>query len=253
MAFVSTFCFLIIEIMTKHCFQYLFCAMFIVFLLLTNKSIGQTYTFSPGKTNTINVDTSQNNFGGIDVQNIGSQNLNLTWRWLSTDTLIDSYFQLCNSGICFLNLPNSGVMPTITPGGIGWIKFHMFSGRTNGVNTIKYVLKNASIQADTLTFIINVIGGITGIKELKNGKDKAIVYPNPSSSETTIQLNLHESSDVILTSLNPLGQCIYKETANYNAGLNSIKIDTEQYPSGIYTLIISTINGVITKKLTVTK
>jgi len=227
--------------------------MFIVFLLFTNKSVGQTYTFSPGKIYTINVDTNENNFGGIDVQNTGSQNLNLTWRRVLTDTLIDSYFQLCNSGTCFLNLPNSGAMPTIIPGGIGWIKFHMFSGRTNGVNTIKYILKNGSIQADTLTFIINVIGGITGINELKNVKDKAVVYPNPSNSETTIQLNLHESSDVILTALNPLGQCIYKETAKYNAGFNTINLDVKDYPSGIYTLIISTKNGVITKKLTVTK
>jgi hypothetical protein len=34
---------------------------------------------------------------------------------------------------------------------------------------------------------------------------------------------------------------------------NITKIDAEQYPSGIYTLIISTKNGLITKKLTVTK
>jgi hypothetical protein len=227
--------------------------MSMVFLLLANNSIGQSYSFNPGKTFTINVDTSQNNYDGINVENLSSQNLNLTWRKASVDTLIDSYFQICNSGICFLNLPNSGTMPTITPGGIGWIKFHMFSGRINGVNTIKYVLKNGSIQADTLTFIINVIGGITGINELKNVKDKAVVYPNPSSFETTVQLNLLEQSDVTLTSLNPLGECIYKETASYNAGLNSIKIDTEQYTSWIYTLIISTKNGLITRKLIITK
>lgn len=239
--------------MIKDCRQYSFFTLFIVFFLFTNKCIGQTYTFNPGKIYTINVDTSQNNFGGIEIQNTGSQNLHLTWRWVSTDTLIDSYFQLCNSGICFLNLPASGAMPAIIPGDIGWIKFHMFSGRTNGVNTIRYALKNGSIQADTLTFIINVIGGITAIKELKNVKDKAVIYPNPSSSETTIQLNLHESSDVTVTSINALGQCVYKETANYNMGLNVINLDTEQYLSGIYTLIINTKNGVITKKLTVTK
>ena len=227
--------------------------MFMSILLLVNKGFGQTYTFNPGKTFTINVDTSQNNYDGIDVENLSSQNLNLTWRKVLVDTLIDSYFQICNSGICFLNLPNSGTMPTINPGNMGWIKFHMFSGRTNGVNTIKYVLKNGSIQADTLTFIINVIGGITGIKELKNVKDNAVVYPNPSSSETTIQLNLFESSDVTITSLNPLGHCVYTAKANFNMGLNLIQVNTEQYSSGIYTLIMTTKNGVITKKLTVTK
>lgn len=218
-----------------------------------NKAIGQSYTFNPSKTYTINLDTNQNYYDGIEILNIGSQNLSFTWKLVLTDTLIDSYFQLCNSGYCFLNLPTTGIMPAIVSGDKGWLKLHMYTGKTTGTNKIKYSLKNGSISVDTLTFIINVIGGITGINELKNVKDKAVVYPNPSSSETTIQLNLLEPSDVILTSLNPLGQCICKETANYNAGFNSIKIDTEQYPSGIYTLIISTKNGVITKKLTVTK
>jgi hypothetical protein len=137
--------------MIKNNLRYLFFTISIGLIFFVHKGFGQSYTFSPSKIYTINVDTSQNNFGGIEVQNTGSQNLNLTWRSVLTGTLIDSYFQLCNSGICFLNLPNSGVMPTIIPGDIGWIKFHMFSGRTNGVNTIKYTLKNGSIQSDTLT------------------------------------------------------------------------------------------------------
>lgn len=225
----------------------------VAFFMLMNKVIGQSYNFNPNKTYTISLDTNQNYYDGIEVLNTGSQNLNFAWKLVSTDTLIDSYFQLCNSGYCFLNLPTTGIMPTIVSGDKGWLKLHMYTGKTTGTNKIKYSLKNGSISVDTLTFIINVIGGITAINELKNVKDKVVVYPNPSSSETTIQLNLLEPSDVIITSINPLGQGIYKEKTNCNAGLNNIKIDTEQYPSGIYTLIISTKNGVITKKLTVTK
>ncbi len=221
-------------------------------VLCNHNAIAQTYSFTPSQTYLAVVDTNQLNFNGIEITNTGSQNLDLTWKLILKDTLIDSEFDLCNSGICFNTLPVSGAMPTLLPGDIGWLKLHMFSGKTMGINTIKYVLKNGTTQVDTLTFIISV-GGVTAIKELKNVKDKVVVYPNPSNSETTIQLNLLESSEVILTSINPLGQCVYKEMANYNAGLNSIKIDTEQYPSGIYTLIISTKNGVITKKLTVTK
>lgn len=221
-------------------------------VLCNYKTKAQTYSFTPGRSYLAVVDTNQLNFNGIEITNTGSQNLDLTWELILKDTLIDSEFDLCNSGVCFNTLPVSGAMLTLLPGNIGWLKLHMFSGKTMGRNTIKYVLRNGITQIDTLTFIIDV-GTVTAIKELKNVKDKAIVYPNPSSSETTIQLNLHESSSVILTSLNPLGQCIYKEAANYNAGLNNIKIDTEQYPSGIYTLIIRTKNGVITKKLTVTK
>lgn len=221
-------------------------------VLCNYKTKAQTYSFTPGRSYLAVVDTNQLNFNGIEITNTGSQNLDLTWALILKDTLIDSEFDLCNSGVCFNTLPVSGALPTLLPGNIGWLKLHMFSGKTMGINTIKYVLKNGTTQVDTLTFIINV-GGVTAINELKNVKDKVVVYPNPSSSETTIQLNLLEPSDVIITSINPLGQGIYKEKTNCNAGLNNIKIDTEQYPSGIYTLIISTKNGVITKKLTVTK
>jgi hypothetical protein len=216
------------------------------------KTIGQTYSFTPSQNFLAVVDTNQLNFNGIEITNTGCQNLDLTWELIFKDTLLDSEFDLCNSGICFNTLPVSGAMPTLLPGDIGWLKLHMFSGKTMGRNTIKYVLKNGTTQVDTLTFIIDV-GGVTAIKELKNVKDKAVVYPNPSNSETTIQLNLVEPSDVTITSLNPLGQCVYKETTNYNAGLYLINLDTKEYPSGIYTLIINSKNGVITKKLTVTK
>ncbi len=221
-------------------------------VLCNHNAIGQTYSFTPSQNYIAVVDTNQLNFNGIEITNTGSQNLDLTWELILKDTLIDSEFDLCNSGICFNTLPVSGAMPTLFPGDIGWLKLHMFSGKTMGINTIKYVLKNGTTQVDTLTFIINV-GGVTAIEEIKNVKDKAVVYPNPSSSETTVQLNLLESSAVTFMSLNPLGQCIYKETAKYNAGFNSINLDVKDYPSGIYTLIISNKNGVITKKLTVTK
>ncbi len=227
-------------------------SLILLIVLCNHNTIGQTYSFTPSQNYLAVVDTNQLNFNGIEITNTGSQNLDLTWELILKDTLIDSEFDLCNSGICFNTLPVSGAMPTLFPGDIGWLKLHMFSGKTMGINTIKYVLKNGTTQVDTLTFIINV-GGVTAIEELKNIKDKAVVYPNPSSSETTVQLNLLESLDVTFMSLNPLGQCIYKETAKYNAGFNSINLDVKDYPSGIYTLIISNKNGVITKKLTVTK
>jgi hypothetical protein len=221
-------------------------------LLLPHKLKCQSYTFNPGKTYVTTVDTSANNFGGIEIQNTGTQNLNLTWRWVSTDTLIDSKFELCNSGICFMNLPASGIMPSIAPGGIGWIKFHMFSSITTGTNTIKYTIRNGSSQLDTLTFKIIVAPAITGIKENSDIK-KIVLYPSPSVNETFVDFNLINSSEVTLKVFNNIGQIVYQTIPNLNAGSNIVTIDTKNFCSGIYDVVIESKNGTTTKKLSVSK
>jgi hypothetical protein len=227
--------------------------MFLMSLFFSELLIGQSYMFNPGTVYITNVDTSQNNFGGIEVQNTGSQNLNLTWRLASVDTLIDSKFELCNSGTCFMNLPYSGAMPTITPGNIGWIKFHMFSGITTGTNTIKYVLKNGSVQKDTLTFIIIVGGNTAGLSELGSVKDKMSLYPNPATNQSGIQLTLAKPLDVTLTAIDGLGNILYKTTQSCGTGNQLINFNTENWASGIYTINVSTINGITSRKLVITK
>ena len=238
--------------MIKSNFTYSIKTVLLVSVFLCNKLVGQTYVFNPGTLFIAMVDTSQLNFNGIELTNTGTQNLNLTWELTLKDTLIDSNFNLCNSGACFNTLPVSGTKATITPGQKGWLKLHMFSGRINGLNTIKYVLRNGTIQIDTLTFKIYV-GNTTSIKDLKNSKDLVTMYPNPTSNDTELQLHLSETSDVTLNTLNSLGQSVYKETLHGSVGLNSLVLETKNYDSGIYTILIHTKNGTITKKLTVTK
>jgi hypothetical protein len=80
-----------------------------------------------------------------------------------------------------------------------------------------------------------------------------LIYPNPTSNEAQLQITLLESSDVSISVFNTIGQDIHHSISNYNTGVNSVNLDVKDYPSGIYTLIISTKNGVITKKITVTK
>ena len=224
----------------------------IMVVLLCNKMVGQNYTFNPGTLFTAMVDTSQLNFNGIEITNTSAQNLNLSWELALKDTLLDSEFDLCNSGACFNTLPANGAMATITPGQKGWLKLHMFSGKTNGLNTIKYVLKNGTVQTDTLTFKIYV-GNTTGVKDLKNVKDWITMYPNPTTSDTKLQLDISETGDVSISTLNGLGQSVYSATTHCLAGLNSIVLETKNYDSGIYTILIHTKNGTISKKLTVTK
>ena len=235
--------------MLKLHFQF---SIILLSLLVSNKLKCQSYIFNPGVVYVTTVDTNSNNFGGIEIQNTGTQNLNLSWRWISTDTLIDSKFELCNSGICFMNLPASGVMPSIVPGGIGWIKFHMFSGITTGTNTIKYTIRNGRSQLDTLTFKIIVAPATTGIIENSDIK-KISIYPNPSIDESILDFSLTNSSEITIKVLNTIGQVVHQITSNLTLGSNKISIDTKNFSSGIYEVVIESKNGTITKKLSVSK
>lgn len=219
-------------------------------VLIQMNVVAQSYTFSPSKNFTASVDTSELNYNGIYITNTGVTDLDFTWELFLNDTLIDCEFDLCNSGICFSYLPITGSLPKILPTQQGFLKLHMFSGRTTGVNTIKYILKNSILSSsDTLTFKINV-GDVTGLNELQNIKDVTL-YPNPSSKQTSIHLTLGESSLITVNAINALGETVSVATTIYSTGSHSIDFNTENWASGIYSIQLISPNGHISKKLVV--
>lgn len=221
--------------------------------LTQTKLVAQNYTFNPGTNFIAAMDTNQLNYDGIRITNTGTTDLDFTWELLLKDTLIDCEFDLCNSGICFNNLPETGIMPTIIPGQQGHLKLHMFSGQSEGINTIKYVLKNSNLSSsDTLTFIINV-GNVTGLKDFNKTGIKTFIYPNPTVNEAFVSIDLINQSDITMNVLNNLGQVIYKYASILNAGPNPVYLDTKNYTSGIYTVIISSVSGSVSKKISVNK
>ena len=215
-----------------------------MFCFVCNKLSAQTYTFNPSKIYVTYLDTSESNFGGIEVNNTGSVNLDFIWRRDFVDTLIDSRFELCNSGICFLHLPFSGFMPTILPGNTGWIKFHLYSGKATGLNTLKYILYNGPTQTDTLTFKIYVVAGITSNKEIGNVSDKMALFPNPTINQTNLSLELKKESNVKIEIFNHVGQIVSSEKFDkLSYGQHNIPINTTEFASGVYSVTILTNKG----------
>lgn len=188
----------------------------------------QTYTFVNGTTFSVSLDTSTLIYTkGIEVVNTGTYNLNLSWELTYKDTLIDSHFELCNSGICFTNLQPTGSMPTIMPGGKGWLKMHIFTGKTTGRNTVKYVVKDSLGRIDTLTFIADVIKQ-TGINELKNNSSAVSVYPNPATNFILINGIKPGNTEIEIRNLS--GVIVYKSELKEAKN----RIETDFLPSGIY-------------------
>jgi len=80
------------------------------------------------------------------------------------------------------------------------------------------------------------------------------VYPNPTSSSTNLSIDLIQNENVSVTVLNSVGQEVYASKNNsYDAGVNTIQLNTENWAAGVYNINISTAKGSVNHKLTVTK
>ena len=80
---------------------------------------------------------------------------------------------------------------------------------------------------------------------------KMTVFPNPTSDNSTIQFNLNNSENVNIHIFNLIGEVIYETNKNFNAGLNSILLETEDFLPGVYIINVSTAQEQMSKQLTV--
>lgn len=100
---------------------------------------------------------------------------------------------------------------------------------------------------------INISEYATSISKIENSVNSIELFPNPTSNQTTLTLALSKDSEVNVSVVNNVGQIVFVNNASLSAGTSTLDIDTKNFASGIYNVIISTNNGSMTKKLSVTK
>lgn len=79
------------------------------------------------------------------------------------------------------------------------------------------------------------------------------VYPNPASTSANVNIEMAQNENVNIVIINSLGQTVYSEAVSLNAGSNDIKLNTENWASGIYNVNFTTSKGSATHKLTINK
>ena len=92
----------------------------------------------------------------------------------------------------------------------------------------------------------------TGIKTESNFKN-VTVYPNPTSNNFNVKVDLNAAQKATFSIMNITGQVMLTNNYNFNAGENLVNISTDQLASGMYTLLISTESGVHISKVSVVK
>lgn len=80
------------------------------------------------------------------------------------------------------------------------------------------------------------------------------LYPNPATNSTNLSIELTQNESVNISVFNTIGQEVYTSKSNsYDAGVNTITLNTQEWAAGVYNINISTAKGSVNQKLTITK
>lgn len=94
----------------------------------------------------------------------------------------------------------------------------------------------------------------TGIKAINSSVATLNFYPNPASSNGTVEVVLNENAKMEVVILNSVGQTVYSTSVNGNSGVNKIDINLSSLSSGLYFYQVRIANSkAITKKFAVEK
>lgn len=119
--------------------------------------------------------------------------------------------------------------------------------------------RNTPIQVGTSTNWASVYSGAGHTLAIQSDlssiektdfSDIFTIYPQPVSDEAVISFNSQDKNTVSIEIYNLMGTLIY--TSNYknlNSGVNQFHIDTKNYPSGLYNIIIKSGKSVYQTKM----
>lgn len=102
---------------------------------------------------------------------------------------------------------------------------------------------------EVLEKALQIAGCPLSVLSINNPKPEITVYPNPSTGLITLNYSLNNSEIVKTTILNELGQVVYGNTEQKNAGNITEQLNLEGLSSGIYSLRMQTDNSIMVSKV----
>lgn len=79
------------------------------------------------------------------------------------------------------------------------------------------------------------------------------VFPNPADNATNLNIEMAQNENINLAVVNAIGQVVHTDALSLEAGGNTVKLNTETWPSGLYNITLTTAKGSTTHKLTISK
>jgi hypothetical protein len=88
-----------------------------------------------------------------------------------------------------------------------------------------------------------------GLDEISDNQMGIEIYPNPNNGNFTLELNDNKESKIDLEIFDIIGENVHSESKSINNGNKSIEIDLSNLSTGIYTIIVLSKSGKISKQL----
>jgi hypothetical protein len=134
------------------------------------------------------------------------------------------------------------------------LKTYMQEASALGYSLVKYQVYDANNTSDIISFTLSYNTALSVKENADLFTSVSNVYPNPSNVSATIKLQSSvniKSAEVKIT--NTLGATVYLNTTELSIGENTVRLNTENLPSGIYFSTISYGKNKIIKKFVVNK
>ena len=94
---------------------------------------------------------------------------------------------------------------------------------------------------------------VTGISAPQLYINGVSVFPNPAANSANVNITMTQNENVNMIITNALGQIVYNEAMTLDAGSHDIKLNTENWAGGLYSINLTTPKGSVNHKLTIAK
>lgn len=108
-----------------------------------------------------------------------------------------------------------------------------------------------TISADNPHASVNIVvkngEAVLGIDKPQSAiiQEVGSIYPNPSSYEVSVPINMKKGETIRVTISNNFGQRLMNEVKDLGAGIQNIDLDISQLPKGIYFINVKAYDGIV--------
>ncbi|MDI1356232.1 MAG: T9SS type A sorting domain-containing protein [bacterium] len=105
-----------------------------------------------------------------------------------------------------------------------------------GFSSVKYTVFESNNHNDSVQFTIKYNANLmlTGLKELSQNLSSFGVFPNPAKGNTTISFMSNKENTANIFVVNTIGQTVISKEVTLVSGKNSVPLDLQGLPSGVY-------------------